>query len=403
MSTIEIETIITENKKMLEKSDPYKAVQAFVSNFFIDAMRSEIISGEIFTELNGTFMSGEVYKSLKEDIKISKSKKIQDPAKPKLPPSIYQMFCKDRRADIKAALDKLSKGGKVTISDVSKSLGSEWTTFKQDAADHPGKKAAKQLHAWEEERAKLKAEYDEKMKEYVPAPGTESSSKKGPAKTDPKMPKRAPTEYNLFGKKHREEIKEANSDAAPKEITGLIAKAWAEFKSQVDDEDEDALNEMKSYKKVVKAAKAKFDEEMESYVPSEGYDEKGRLKKSEESSEDDEKKSKKKAVVKPKPAAKKHVEESDDSSSSEEDESKKKAVARPKPAAKKPVEESDDSSSSEEDEKKPETKSKKIVAKPKPESKKKAVAKTKPESKKKTVSKTAQLSADSSSSDEEDD
>ena len=392
MSTIEIETIITGNKKMLEKSDPYKAFQAFVSNFFIDAMRNEVISSEIFTELNGTFMSSEVYKSLKEDIKMSKSKKIQDPAKPKLPPSIYQMFCNHHRAGIKAALEKLSKGGKVTISDVSKSLGSEWKIFKQDAADHPGKKAAKQLHAWEEERAKLKAEYDEKMKEYVPAPGTESSSKKGPAKTDPKMPKRPPSEYLMFGKKHRDEIKKANPDAAPKEITGLIAKAWAEFKEKVEDEDEDAVKEMKSYKKTVKAAKAKFNEEMESYVPSEGYDEKGKLKntKSETKSKKPETKSKKPEIKS------KKSDESDESDESEEDEksetkSKKKAVVK-KPETK--SKESDDSSSSEEDEKKSETKSKKKAVVKKAVVKKAVV--------KKNVSKTAQLSADSSS-DEEDD
>ena len=323
-----------------------------------------------YKDIDSFLKAVEVHKILD---KIKFTKPVRDPAKPKAVPTIYQMFCADHRADVR---DKFGK----SFSEINKQLSVEWTTFKKNAADHPGKKAAKQLLAWEEERAKLKAEYDEKMKEYVPAPGTESSSKKGPAKTDPKMPKRAPTEYLLFGKKHREEIKEANSDAAPKEITGLIAKAWAEFKEKVDDEDEDALKEMKSYKKAVKAAKAKFDEEMKSYVPSEGYDEKGKLKKHVEESDDsssseEDEKSKKKAAVKPKPATKKHVEESDDSSSSEEDESKKKAVAKPKAkkpvaasliffppkgeedekpkkkAAKKPVAESDDSSSSEEDEK----------------------------------------------------
>jgi len=370
MSTIEIETIITGNKKMLEKSDPYKAFQAFVSNFFIDAMRNEVISSEIFTELNGTFMSSEVYKSLKEDIKMSKSKKIQDPAKPKLPPSIYQMFCNHHRAGIKAALEKLSKGGKVTISDVSKSLGSEWKIFKQDAADYPGKKAAKQLHAWEEERAKLKAEYDEKMKEYVPAPGTESSSKKGPAKTDPKMPKRPPSEYLIFGQKHRQKIKDENPDAAPKEITGLIAKAWAEFKEKVEDEDEDALKEMKSYKKTVKAAKAKFDEEMKGYVPSEGYDEKGKLKKSEESDDESSEDEKPKASSKSKPKPKPKLESDSDDSSSEDEKPKAKAAAKPvakpvakaaakpvaKPVAKPKLESDSDDSSSEDEKPKPKAK-----------------------------------------------
>ena len=210
----------------------------------------------------------------------------RDPAKPVKPATTFFRFAKKQRERITAALQKIAGENKVKSTDVTKAIAAEWKIYKEDAENKPKGKAAKQLAAWNVEIEQEKVVYLEAMKDYVPSVGVDSDSSskksKGPAKTDPTKPKRPPSEYILYSKHHRDAIKAANPDAPSKDITGLIAKQWVAFKELVEDDDLYARREMKGYKKTVKIAKATFDEEMESYKPSEGYDEKGRLIKTED-------------------------------------------------------------------------------------------------------------------------
>ena len=286
MST-NMNTIINANTSALKGTDPFKSFQAFVSNFFIDALKNDIIDDEVFEKINTMFKSPSVYKALKTDIRPRTTTKTKrDPAKPLKPATTFFRFAKEQRPAITAAMQKIAGENKVKSTDVTKAIAAEWKTYKEDAENKPKGKAAKQLAAWNVEIEQEKVAYLEAMKDYVPVAGVDSDSSskksKGPAKTDPTKPKRPPSEYILYSKHHRDAIKAANPDALNKDITGLIAKQWVAFKELVEDDDDDARREMKGYKKIVKSAKAKFDEEMESYKPSEGYDEKGRLVKTED-------------------------------------------------------------------------------------------------------------------------
>ena len=68
MST-NMNTIINANTSALKGTDPFKAFQAFVSNFFIDALKNDIIDDEVFEKINTMFKSPSVYKALKTDIR----------------------------------------------------------------------------------------------------------------------------------------------------------------------------------------------------------------------------------------------------------------------------------------------------------------------------------------------
>ena len=50
MST-NMNTIINANTSALKGTDPFKAFQAFVSNFFIDALKNDIIDDEVFEKI----------------------------------------------------------------------------------------------------------------------------------------------------------------------------------------------------------------------------------------------------------------------------------------------------------------------------------------------------------------
>lgn len=49
---------------------------------------------------------------------------------------------------------------------------------------------------------------------------------------DPNAPKRPPSEYNIFVKKHIEMLKEQKIDAKPKEMMSMAVKAWNEEKEK---------------------------------------------------------------------------------------------------------------------------------------------------------------------------
>jgi nucleolin len=200
--------------------------------------------------------------------------------------------------------------------------------------------------------------YDEKMENYVPAPGTGSSTKK--AKTDPLKPKKPVSAYVLYTADARVDIKNNNPEIAAKDVLSVIGKKWTDFKESTSKSDK---KKMEKYKAIVIEQKEEYDEKMKTYQPSAGYDEKGRLIKSEEelaaiadakkvkgkkSSSKGKKSSTKKSSTKKSSTKKSSAKESDDESSESDDSSDEDAPAVPikKHAAKKDSASDDESSDS---------------------------------------------------------
>lgn len=251
------------------------------------------------------------------------SKTKRDPLKPKKPASAYLRYCNDHRAAVvsKMTIDDV----KPKQTEVLKALGASWKEF-NIKAEKKGSKEKKQLDAWMVAVAADKALYDEKMETYVPAPGTGSTKKK--ANTDPLKPKKPVSAYVLYTADARVDIKNNNPEIATKDILSVIGKKWTDFKKSASKSDK---KKMEKYKATVTGQKEEYDEKMKTYQPSAGYDEKGRLIKSEEelTSIADAKKAKsKKSSAKKSSAKKGSDEESSDEESSDEDVTAKKSTKK---------------------------------------------------------------------------
>jgi upstream-binding transcription factor len=178
--------------------------------------------------------------------------------------------------------------------------------------------------------------YDEKMENYVPAPGTGSSTKK--ANTDPLKPKKPVSAYVLYTADARVDIKNNNPEISAKDILSVIGKKWTDFKESASKSDK---KKMEKYKAAVIEQKKEYDEKMKDYQPSAGYDEKGRLIKSEEElaaiaeakkvkgkKGSSKKSSTKKSSTKKSSTKKSSDEESSDEESSDEDVTAKKSTKK---------------------------------------------------------------------------
>jgi hypothetical protein len=91
-------------------------------------------------------------------------------------------------------------------------------------------------------------------------------------KRDPNAPKRPRSSYILFSSDNRSDVKSDNPDMSATEITKEVARLWR-------DADEDVKSE---YKEKALEDKKRYEEEMENYLPSEGFEKEIKTKKSKE-------------------------------------------------------------------------------------------------------------------------
>jgi RNA:NAD 2'-phosphotransferase (TPT1/KptA family) len=172
----------------------------------------------------------------------------RDPALPKGKKSAYMFFCQEKRSELK-------EDG-VTGKEATKKMAEMWKVVNKDTYKAL---AAKDKQRWEED-----------MKKYTPSEGftipeKKTKTEKTPKKTkrDPALPKGKKNSYMFFCQEKRPELKE--DGVTGKEATKKISKMWNKLKKKY------------TYNVLAAKDKQRWKEEMEKYVPSEGYEKNGIL------------------------------------------------------------------------------------------------------------------------------
>jgi len=93
-------------------------------------------------------------------------------------------------------------------------------------------------------------------------------STKGKKEKDPAAPKRPKSSYILFCVDKREEVKKKNPSMSAKEITSKLAEMWNSYNDK----------QKKKYVDQASKDKERYQEEMNDYVPSEGFEKKDKKK-----------------------------------------------------------------------------------------------------------------------------
>ncbi|KAM3838206.1 uncharacterized protein ACN63O_023241, partial [Diretmus argenteus] len=180
---------------------------------------------------------------------------------PKRPRQAYVLFSSDHRANIKAEHPGMS------FDDISKKLGALWS-----------KQGPRDKAPYEAEAAKLREKYEKDVAAYKAkgGPGESDAGKKGgPARPTGKKP--APDDDE---EDHEEDDEEMRSyvppkGTKPKRKTSSYAYFAQTFRKELDKKCTDRWRTMSAKEKVkfealAKTDKARYDEEMRSYVPPEG-------------------------------------------------------------------------------------------------------------------------------------
>jgi hypothetical protein len=142
-----------------------------------------------------------------------RAKSAKDPDAPKRSLSAYMFFSIEHRAAVKA------KNPDATFGDLGKLIAADWA-----ALPAPAKKK------YEAEAAKDKVRYEREKAAYVPPAGSVEAKKAEKAA----KPKRAPSAYNIFVKKHTPAIREANPGITQQDVLRLVAEQWKERKGKAE-------------------------------------------------------------------------------------------------------------------------------------------------------------------------
>lgn len=189
--------------------------------------------------------------------KTKKESSPKDPNKPKRGKSAYIFYCGETRSLVKEDL------GDVKPQEVMRELGVRWKTLKESTK----KSDIKKVEKYNEMAASDKVRAADEMDTYIPPSDEELAAmvkpKRGRAtKTARKTgkPVRGRSAYIFYTKTMREQVKEDNPDVDYKEVTKILSEMWKEVK-----EDEE---EHEKYKAMAAIDKLRYEEEMETYVPS---------------------------------------------------------------------------------------------------------------------------------------
>jgi hypothetical protein len=268
-------------KKSKNMTSLVEAVNSFVSGFFQD-QEQYASKGKIKLEdLAEAFTSEAVQEKLVELVKKnmprqSHKHRLVDPEAPKKPLSGFFIYKAEKMEKFK----KANPGMKIT--EISKALGAQWRELSDE-------KKAKYV----EKTKEAKEEYKEAMKDYTRpsdeellklsvnqkkrrSKGEGSAKKK---KRDPAAPKAAGSAYQFFASEMRKTIKEEEPKFAEKgmgiKLMKEIARRW--------NEDYTTEQDRKRWEKMAKKDKARYLEEIKSYVPTEEEEEPVEEKKSRKS------------------------------------------------------------------------------------------------------------------------
>ena len=244
----------------------------------IDILQSDDLKTALDKVINEKIQAQATTKTSKKGGKRTK----RDPAAPKRGCSSYIFFCQDKRAEVKEANPDF-KGTAITVE-----LGRMW---REDVSEEDKEKYTS-MAADDKER------YNTAMADYTPSAeflesksDSDSSDSKKTKKTkkDRKPgPKKARSAYIFFCSDKRADVKAANDDMNPKDITSELGRLWRE-------DYKDDAKKSKKWVTMAKKDKERFEKEKAEWVDPDGEsyapDGKKSSKKTEsdESASDDEK------------------------------------------------------------------------------------------------------------------
>lgn len=231
-------------------------------NTYNDDHKGKIKINDLIETFKGDDTQENLKKVISENLpkrKISREKKLKDPNAPKRPKSSYLFFCDEKRGEVKQTNPEMK------ATEISQKLGELW----KGLSDKKKAKYVKQAETAKEEYKEAMVGYERPSDEELAEldvnkrrRGSKGEKKgKGKKKKDPNAPKRPMTAFLYFSQEKRAEVKEANPDMKPTEITTELGRMWKE----------DYADE-KSKKKWVKMAekdKARYQEELADYTPPE--------------------------------------------------------------------------------------------------------------------------------------
>jgi HMG (high mobility group) box/linker histone H1 and H5 family len=139
------------------------------------------------------------------------AKSDKDPNAPKRSLSAYMFFAIEHRAAVK------EKNPDATFGDLGKLIAADWAALPTLAKK-----------TYETQAAKDKARYEREKAAYVPPAGSAAAKK---AEKEAK-PKRPPSPYNIFVKKHTPAIRAANPGITQQDVLRLVADQWKKHKAK---------------------------------------------------------------------------------------------------------------------------------------------------------------------------
>ena len=155
-----------------------------------------------------------VTEKVKMPEKVTESIKLKSPKEPKKPLTSYMLFCKDRRAELKALNPDMK------FAELSKLMGSEWKSL-----------SLAEKHKYAMKAVDDRTRYSDEMKDYIRPSNQELVEERQTRKRSigtSKGVKRPVSSYMFFSKDKTPEIKNATPQMTLKELHSELGRLWRE-------------------------------------------------------------------------------------------------------------------------------------------------------------------------------
>lgn len=170
-----------------------------------------------------------------------------DPNAPKRGKSAYLFFCNAMRDKVKKSLGVDSKA-----TDVTRELGVQWNTLKDDSSRR------KELTKYETLATEDKARYENERDSYVPDESALIIKKQRRVKQSSTGPKRAKSGYLFFCTEMRDKVRGELTDNSATNVTRELGGRWNTLKEQ---------GKVQKYQKLAEEDKARYLREKEGDAP----------------------------------------------------------------------------------------------------------------------------------------
>ena len=146
--------------------------------------------------------------------KVRKQSSLKDPKEPKRALTSYMLFCKDKRAELKALNPNMK------FAELSKVMGSEWKSL-----------SLAEKHKYAMKAVDDRTRYSHEMKDYIRPSNQELVEERQTRKRSigtSKGVKRPVSSYMFFSKDKSQEIKNGNPEMTLKELHSELGRLWRE-------------------------------------------------------------------------------------------------------------------------------------------------------------------------------